>query len=195
LPYTAVHRFGARPDGVTRVLVICPDKTGPLMAGSAIRSVEIASMLARDFDVTLAVPDDGDPIVTPARVVRVPAEATIPALVDAADCVMIAGRSELMAAIRKPLVVDLYDPFILSDLEFYGERFETAGGRPLLALRWLQHHLENGDFFVCASEAQRRFWLGMLASAGRVNHANYAVDHRLERLLAVVPFGVTNVPP
>ena len=180
---------------MTRVLVICPDKTGPLMAGSAIRSVEIASMLARDFDVTLAVPDDGDPVATAARVVRVPAEATIPALVDAADCVMIAGRSELMAAVRKPLIVDLYDPFILSDLEFYGDEFEAAGGRPLLALRWLQHHLENGDFFVCASEAQRRFWLGMLASAGRVNHANYVVDHRLAHLLAVVPFGVTNAPP
>ncbi len=184
-----------RPGRVTRVLVICPDKTGPLMAGSAIRSVEIASMLARDFDVTLAVPNDGEPIASGARVVRVPLEATIPSLVAAADCVMIAGRSELMTAIRKPLVVDLYDPFILSDLEFYGDTFETTGGRPLLALRWLQHHLENGDFFVCASEAQRRFWLGMLASAGRVNHANYAADHGLEHLLAVVPFGITNEPP
>jgi ABC-type branched-subunit amino acid transport system ATPase component len=31
---------------VTRVLIICPDKTGPLMAGTAIRSVEIARALA-----------------------------------------------------------------------------------------------------------------------------------------------------
>lgn len=165
------------------------------MAGSAIRSVEIASMLARDFAVTLAVPDESETIATAATLVRVPLEATIPALVADADCVMIAGRTELMTAIRKPLIVDLYDPFILSDLEFYGEGFGTAGGRPLLALRWLQHHLANGDFFVCASEAQRRFWLGMLASAGRVNHANYAADHALERLLAVVPFGITNRPP
>ncbi|MCC6765431.1 MAG: glycosyltransferase [Deltaproteobacteria bacterium] len=180
---------------MTRVLLICPDKTGPLMAGSAIRSVEVASMLARDFDVTLAVPDDSEPVASAARVVRVPRDSTLPALVDAADCVMIAGRSELMTAIRKPLVVDLYDPFILSDLEFYGEGFEDAGGRPLLALRWLQHHLENGDFFVCASEAQRRFWLGMLAAAGRLNHANYAADRELARLLAVVPFGITNAPP
>ncbi len=180
---------------MTRILVICPDKTGPLMAGSAIRSVEIASMLARDFEVTLAAPDDGEPVASAARIVRVPSEATIPALVDAADCVVIAGRSELMTAIRKPLVVDLYDPFILSDLEFYGAGFGAAGGRPLLALRWLQHHLENGDFFVCASEAQRRFWLGMLAAAGRVNHANYAADRELARLLAVVPFGITNAPP
>jgi glycosyltransferase involved in cell wall biosynthesis/GT2 family glycosyltransferase len=180
---------------VTRILVICPDKTGPLMAGSAIRSVEIASMLARDFDVTIAVPADGEPVVSAARSVRVPTEATLPELVAAADCVMIAGRSELMTAIRKPLIVDLYDPFILSDLEFYGEGFDAAGGRPLLALRWLQHHLENGDFFVCASEAQRRFWLGMLAAAGRVNHANYAADRELARLLAIVPFGVATATP
>ena len=98
--------------------------------------------------------------------VRVPSDSTLPPLLAAADCVMISGRAELMTAIRKPLIVDLYDPFILSDLEFYGGRFNAAGGRPLLALRWLQHHLENGDLFLCASEVQRSFWLGMLA-AGR----------------------------
>jgi hypothetical protein len=69
---------------------------------------------------------------------------------------------ELMTAVRKPLIVDLYDPFILSDLEFYGDRFARAGGRPLLALRWLQHHLANGDFFLCASERQRDLWLGAM---------------------------------
>ena len=179
---------------MTRVLIICPDKTGPLMAGTAIRSVEIARALAVDCEVTLAVPDGSTPVPGEMTQIRVPAESTLPPLIDAAEVVLVSGRAELMTAIRKPLIVDLYDPFILSDLEFYGARFDTAGGRPLLALRWLQHHLEHGDLFLCASEVQRSFWLGMLAAAGRINRANYASDRGFSELLAVLPFGITDTP-
>ena len=183
---------------MSRVLVVCPDKTGPLMAGSAIRSVEIARALASNpaLAVTLAIPEGSEPIAADAVTqLRVPTDSTLAPLIAAADCVVISGRAELMTAIRKPLIVDLYDPFILSDLEFYGDEFTATGGRPLLALRWLQHHLENGDFFLCASDVQRTFWLGMLAAAGRVNHANYRDDHVLDRLIAVVPFGIPDAPP
>jgi len=180
---------------VTRLLVVCPDKTGPLMAGPAIRSVEIARALAGECAVTLAVPDGSAPVAGAMTQVCVPAESTLPPLIEAADVVLVSGRAELMSAIRKPLIVDLYDPFILSDLEFYGAKFDAAGGRPLLALRWLQHHLAHGDLFLCASAVQRSFWLGMLASAGRVNRANYAADHGFEELLAVLPFGISATPP
>src|SRR5262249_62309445 len=107
------------------------------------------------------------------------------ALIDAAEVVVLSGRVELMSAIKKPLVVDLYDPFIFSNLELYGNDFNRSGGRPLLALRWLQHHLAHGDFFLSASAVQRSFWLGMLAAAGRLNRANYEHDPELTGLLDV----------
>ncbi|TMA80140.1 MAG: glycosyltransferase [Deltaproteobacteria bacterium] len=179
---------------MTRLLIICPDETGARMAGTAIRSVEIARALAGDIAVTVAVPDGSANVAGDMAQVRVPSESSLPPLVETADVVMVARRAELMAAVRKPLVVDLYDPFILSDLEFYGDKFARAGGRPLLALRWLQHHLANGDLFLCASAVQRSFWLGMLASAGRVNRANYVADHAFDELLAVVPFGISETP-
>ncbi len=179
---------------MTRLLIICPDQTGPRMAGTAIRSVEIARALSGDVAVTLAVPDGSARVAGAMVQVRVPSESPLPPLVETADVVMVAGRAELMTAVRKPLIVDLYDPFILSDLEFYGDKFARAGGRPLLALRWLQHHLENGDLFLCASAVQRSFWLGMLAAAGRVNRANYAADHGFDELLAIVPFGISAEP-
>ncbi|HEY2388369.1 MAG TPA: glycosyltransferase [Candidatus Binatia bacterium] len=180
---------------MTRLLIICPDQTGPRMAGTAIRSVEIARALADDIDVTLGVPDGSTRVTGDFAQVCIPSESALPPLIDAADVVMVAGRAELMTAVRKPLIVDLYDPFILSDLEFYGDRFARAGGRPLLALRWLQHHLANGDLFLCAGPTQRSFWLGMLAAAGRVNRANYADDHGFDELLAVAPFGIADTPP
>src|SRR6185437_13896954 len=54
--------------------------------------------------------------------------------------------------------------------------------------------LRHGDFFLCASERQRDFWLGSLASLGRVNPANYGADPTLRSLIDVVPFGVDSSP-
>jgi hypothetical protein len=53
----------------------------------------------------------------------------------------------------------------------------------------------RGDFFMCASEKQRDFWLGQLAGVGRVNPLTYDAGESLESLIAVVPFGVTDDPP
>jgi glycosyltransferase involved in cell wall biosynthesis/FtsZ-binding cell division protein ZapB len=52
-----------------------------------------------------------------------------------------------------------------------------------------------GDFFICASERQRDFWLGVLLASGRVNTVTYAQDPTLRTLIDVVPFGIPSVPP
>ncbi|MBU6281532.1 glycosyltransferase [bacterium] len=180
------------------ILVVSWDRVGARMAGSAARAFEMAAALARSGeDVVLGAPEGSDAPreVHGLRLVRVPSESSITALVDACDAVVLPGRMELVSAPRKPCVVDLYDPFLLSNLDLHGADFTRSGGRPLLALRWLEHHLRHGDFFLCASEAQRAFWLGMLASAGRVNRANYERDPELRSLIDIVPFGVPDEPP
>lgn len=181
------------------VLVLSWDRVGERMAGSAIRAVELGRALASSgLAVTIGAPHgsalEGTEPVNLTLATFDPGASLAP-LVAAADVVVVSGRFELMTAVKKPLVVDLYDPFVLSNLDLYGERFDRSQGRSLLSLRWLEHHLANGDFFLCASETQRSFWLGMLAAAGRVNHANYADDPELRRLLAIVPFGVPGTDP
>lgn len=181
------------------VLVLSWDRVGERMAGSAIRTVELARALAASgLDVVLGAPDGSalpGPGTDALRLATFAPQASLAPLVASSDVVVVSGRVELMTAVKKPLVVDLYDPFVLSNLDLYGERFNRSGGSSLLSLRWLEHHLANGDFFLCASETQRSFWLGMLASAGRINHANYADDPELRRLLAIVPFGVPDHDP
>jgi hypothetical protein len=59
----------------------------------------------------------------------------------------------------------------------------------------LNEQLLRGDFFLCASTKQRDLWLGHLTSLGRVNPATYDADPSLERLITVVPFGVSDDPP
>ncbi len=55
--------------------------------------------------------------------------------------------------------------------------------------------LRRGDFFTCASERQRDFWLGSLTALGRVNPYTYKGDPLLAQLVSVVPFGLPSEPP
>jgi glycosyltransferase involved in cell wall biosynthesis len=58
----------------------------------------------------------------------------------------------------------------------------------------IDRHLVRGDFFICASERQRDFWLGSLASVGRVNPYTYDADPGMAGLIDVVPFGLPSAP-
>jgi glycosyltransferase involved in cell wall biosynthesis len=55
--------------------------------------------------------------------------------------------------------------------------------------------LRRGDFFFCASERQRDYWMGMLTVLGRVTVEAYAEDPDVRRLIDVVPFGISAAPP
>jgi glycosyltransferase involved in cell wall biosynthesis len=101
-----------------------------------------------------------------------------------------------IAASDVPVLVDIYDPFHLEGLELRREeapveRFATARSDT----RILNEQLERGDFFVCASEKQRDFWLGQMTAIGRVNPATYDQDASLRTLLDVAPFGLPSQPP
>ena len=93
-----------------------------------------------------------------------------------------------------PIVVDLYCPFTIEHLE--QTRGRAAAGDSALDdeaasfLGVLNAQIDQGDFFICASEVQRDFWIGALHSRGRINPRTYAADPTLRRLIDVVPFGL-----
>ncbi len=55
--------------------------------------------------------------------------------------------------------------------------------------------LALGDYFICASERQRDWWLGQLEASGRINPATYQADPTLRQLVDVVPYGLPMEPP
>ena len=55
--------------------------------------------------------------------------------------------------------------------------------------------LLTGDAFVCASEHQRDFYLGGLATLGRLTPDGYRADPSLRSLVDIVPFGIDPLPP
>ena len=92
---------------------------------------------------------------------------------------------------RKIVVVDIYDPMHLEQLE---QGKELPRGTWELNVQTATHTLNQqlamGDFFLCASDRQRPFYLGQLAALGRLNPATYEHDPHLRKLLAEVPFGL-----
>jgi len=181
---------------VTRVLLLCPEPVRPTMAGVGIRFCEMARTLAGRFSVTLGIPNE--PAQAPAldgvTAVRYDGE-TMARLCRQADAVVLHGHVSglyLAAGVRRPLVVDLYDPFPVENLNY----FPVLGDEPYRRDRaTLQEQLREGDLFLCSSPEQRLLYLGMLLALGRLNPQTYVDDLTLERLVCEVPFGVPEEAP
>jgi glycosyltransferase involved in cell wall biosynthesis len=97
---------------------------------------------------------------------------------------------------RKIVVCDLYDPMHLELLEQGKGIADDKRAKDLIGVtKVLDAQLERGDFFLCASQRQRHFWLGHLAALGRLSPRLYDADPTTQSLLAVVPFGLSPQPP
>jgi glycosyltransferase involved in cell wall biosynthesis len=174
---------------MSRLLLVCPEPLGHGQpAGVGIRFLEIARVLLGDgHAVTLLSPDAG--AVEGCRSLPLDA-ATLASEGERHDAAIVQGHAAnaLFAhAPPLPTVVDLYDPYIIENLHYYAERGEEVFRHDHVTLTT---SISRGDYFLCASEAQRLFYLGMMLASGRLNPILFQRDPRLESLLAVAPFGV-----
>lgn len=186
----------------TRVLILSSDPIRPELAGTGIRAVEMARVLSQHCQVVLAAYDQADYPLEGVQTVAFSYDEPelIEHLVAGVDVVILQGflvtSFPFLTATRKIVVVDLYDPFPLGNLEFFRVRAPQDGltqhSIDMLVLRYL---LGLGDFFLCASEKQRAYWLGVLTLAGRLSPEAYADDRTLRRLIDLAPFGLSSAPP
>lgn len=181
-----------------RALVLSTDPIGPEMPGPAIRAWHLAEALGKHMDVVLAstVAVSGS---HPNAELRHAYGASWAELVGAADVSFapsaLVYMSDELRATPKPVAVDIYDPYHLENLEMGGADQPEHDRAVSRQAGILNVALRRGDFFTCASERQRDFWLGSLAALGRVNPFNYEVDPLLGNLVAVLPFGLPREPP
>jgi glycosyltransferase involved in cell wall biosynthesis len=176
-------------------LIISHETVGARMAGPGIRYWHLARVLAQEFPVVLAAPagsvpgtgDDfawivynsgRDPILEDA--IRRARAALVPA-------VWLAYAPALLQS-DVPLIVDGYNPFTAET--FFVRPGEVEAQEARLTLAYLA-----GDFFICASERQRDWWLGLLEAHGRINVYTYPADPSLRRLIDVVPYGLPEALP
>ncbi|HVA03576.1 MAG TPA: glycosyltransferase [Acidimicrobiales bacterium] len=183
-----------------RLLVLCFDPLTDAMAGPAIRAWHLAQVLSARFDVTLAGTAGASRRHDAMRVCSItPDTSEMATLVEQSDVVFaptsVIRRHPEVASSERPVVIDMYIPTHLENLERGGrgdEEYEQAVSHQVSVIN---EDLRRGDFFLCASERQRDFWLGALSYAGRVNPVNYELDPTLRRLIDVVPFGLPLEPP
>lgn len=189
-----------------RVLLIASDTIGPSMAGSGIRSWNLARVIGVQQPVTLATINDVSlappPGVTLHSYAAPDESASGRILADliAAHDVVIAQHIPYMytdpeVLNERFLIVDLYAPWILEKLEY--ARIDAEIGEPGRKddVAILNRLLGLGDAFICASERQRDFWLGALAAANRLDTTLAHTDPSLRNLIDVVPFGLPSEPP
>lgn len=185
-----------------RVLVVTGDSLGQKMAGPAMRAWKISEALSIENDVRLVTWNVASRMSDRFDVsrVRLGNEREMRVHEQWADVIIFQGHAlhhfKTLLESQKIIVADLYDPMHLEQLE-QGREFgtDTWAAQVRGANDVLNQQLERGDFFLCASDRQRMFWLGQLTALGRVNPHTYAADENLEGLIAIAPFGMDAQSP
>jgi GT2 family glycosyltransferase/glycosyltransferase involved in cell wall biosynthesis len=182
-----------------RVLIVTGDPLAPKMAGPAIRAFNMAAQLAAEHQVRLVSTQSCD-LSDPRFACSARNYEQLRDDVGWAEVVVFQGflllRAPWLGDTDRVLVVDLYDPMHVEQLE------QTRGGTLLgrhvnvdATVGVLNDQVRRGDFFLCASEIQRHFWLGQLAAMGRLNTQTYDRDPTLRSLIDVASFGIPDEPP
>ncbi|MCL1899341.1 MAG: glycosyltransferase, partial [Promicromonosporaceae bacterium] len=193
--FDIVDHFQARQ----RILIVTDDALTAKMAGPAIRSWQIATAVAPFAEVRLVSTVVAE-IASDDFEVASAIGSRLRAHTDWADVVIFQGflldKAPWLKRSDKILVADIYDPMHLEQLEQARDLGPEVRAHVVAdTTRVLNEQIRRADFMLCASEKQRDFWLGQLASQGRINQFVYDEDHSLDSLLAVVPFGISDDPP
>jgi GT2 family glycosyltransferase len=183
-----------------KILIISSEVLSKEMAGPAIRVFNFAKVLSEYMDVKLAVPNRTEITGQGFDLVNFEDDGQLREIIKGSDIILCGGMT--FAKYRsikdsgKYIIIDIYDPYNLATLaEYEGEPIKKQ-----LETFESVHNIFNeqfyyGDFFICASERQRDFWLGMLAALGRVNPYSYRQDPALRKMIDVVPFGLPGSKP
>lgn len=182
------------------LLIISSEVVSKEMAGPAIRVWNFAKVLSQYMNVILAIPNKVEFPEQDFKIIQFKDNGNLHEITKDSDIILCNGmtfaRYRSIKESGKYLIIDIYDPYNLATLAEHN----TATIKEKLEVYKSIHYYFNeqfyyGDFFICASERQRDFWLGMLAALNRVNPYSYNQDPTLERMISVVPFGLpTNKP-
>jgi glycosyltransferase involved in cell wall biosynthesis len=175
---------------LSRILLVCPEPLGHGQpAGIGIRFIEMARALRDDGHSVSVLSADGGSVAGCECAATSP--ETLRRVSERSDAAIVQGHGindfAAHAAATIPTVIDLYDPFIIENLHYYGERGAEVFTHDH---HTLMRSMMRGDVFLCASESQRLFYLGILLATGRLNPVTFDSDPHFDALLRIVPFGV-----
>lgn len=193
---------------MTKVLLVSHDLIADRMAGVGIRYYEIACALSRTHDVTLAapagsaLPSSVQPKFNGVFITYDPSDGSCLREPISKSTVLFAYPETIWGcheSIKEStvVVVDGYDLALLEHLELDVTHLNLEE-----QLTWHkqyqrtnQYVLQRGDFFLCATTRQRDWWLGALASAGRLNALTHQQSSSFTELVDLLPYGIPEPSP
>lgn len=154
-----------------RVLIVSDERPGDRVAGPGLRVAQLATVLGRRCEVTVAVPrccvaqetpasiavEELDPRGLEGAVASHDVTISRPGLLGLRHLRALAGHGHL--------VVDLTIPLPVEGLPYFAQFGSEGDRRYRTAQRRLRRALMAGDRFLVASPSQRLFWLGAVLTA------------------------------
>jgi glycosyltransferase involved in cell wall biosynthesis len=186
---------------MSQILVVSGDIVNNNMGGVGVRNWELAHTLSEYCRITLAIPNQTDLSSHSVEIVSFDLEnGDLKPYCSDVDAIVTHGYilhfHPYLRDLGIPLAVDLYVPSLLEGLVWHNS---ADWGTWIPAYEeYLRVQLElirSGDFFFCASERQRDYWLGWLHAQKRINPHTYRADPSLRKLIDVVPFGLPEEKP
>lgn len=192
-----------------RTLLISHDVLGDKMAGPGIRYYHLSRILSKYTDLTLAIRPQNEqalaaiqaklPNVTVMEYTRYQWDS-LQAAATAAEIIILSPYTTWeipqFSTVDCAVVIDGYDPLLIEWLTTLSAEDDPH----TQAVHWtdrmtaLFYQYLHSDFFICASERQRFWWLGQLEVAGRINPKTYHADPSLRSLVDIVPYGLPDEP-
>ena len=187
------------------ILILSHDVIGTHMAGPGIRYYHLARILSREFSVTLAIPRPLESALARENLKLVEYNPrdwhTMAPLLAEAEVVLLNGYlagivpDSDFSSLNIPVIIDGYDPHLATWLSATADHPEHQETSWKDQIKQLTPQYLIGDFFICASERQRDWWLGLLEGYGRINPWTLRGDASLRRLVDVVPYGLPEYAP
>ncbi|PYX92502.1 MAG: glycosyl transferase family 1 [Acidobacteria bacterium] len=182
-----------------KVLFITNDALAAQMAGPAVRCLELARVVSKHHEVTIATAPPSRLSVEGITILDDAAhkQGELKAAAKESDVVISQGlvlaRFPFVGKLAKHLVIDLYDAYLLEYLAHKHPQHPQWG----YLRQWyrLNEQMLQGDFFLCSSERQWDYWLGRLCALGRLNPDEHQRDSSFRSLVGIVPFGLSAQPP
>jgi MoaA/NifB/PqqE/SkfB family radical SAM enzyme/glycosyltransferase involved in cell wall biosynthesis len=179
------------------LLIISGEKFSRNMAGIALRQTSIAKILSKVSDVSIASPYDTEDIQEVEFIkFNQNEQDSLRNIVSQFDMILFQGHIlhhyPFLKKIDKIMIVDVFSPIVFESLNWH--QYESFDKRLFfhdLDLMILNEQLEVGDFFICSSEVQKRFWIGMLTALNRVSPHTIDHDDVLNKLICIIPYGIS----
>lgn len=179
------------------ILVISHDKVGSSMAGPGMRYHHIATNLAKNHRVTLAVFNPSY-IAGIGKTSYKAIDIHVQKFQDEFkkyDAIIALWLSDEMIEFAKAqgiiLIFDLYAPVPVEDLvqRVFGGKVDAESDYDYnQMLRNYQHFIRNGDYLLTSNEQQRDFWLGYGFAAGKITPSSQAI-RPVDSYFGICPMG------